>query len=159
MNKFHFLLIGLLLVGLIGSYLYQHHGLAAVQPGLAAIRAHLPAAPVAVQPKALQAQCGCTVDTDEHIPMTPQEIMQAKIKQKREAAREKIRETQIASRLHRLVRVGMPRKQVEQIMGQIEGEETPPEPFKGHTAVDSNDYGDYEVAFSAKDTVAWVRPL
>ena len=152
MNRYLFPLIAFLAVGMTVSYLYQHHS-------LAAIRTYLPGAHPAVTQMALSTQCGCTVDADEYFPTTPQEIKQAKIKEKREAAQEKVREKQIASRLHRLIRIGLPRKQAEQIMGESEGSETPPEPFKGHTAVDSDIYGDYEIAFSAKDTVAWVRPL
>jgi hypothetical protein len=153
MNRYLFPLIALLAVGVTVSYLYQHHG-------LAAIRTHLPGAHPAVTQMALSAQCGCTVDTDEHFPTTPQEIKQVKIKEKREEAEGEYRNKQIALRLHRLVHVGMARTQVEKVMGDtLGGGETPPDSFKGHSAVDSDDYGDYEVAFSAKDTVVWVRPL
>lgn len=152
MTKYVFPLIALLFVGLTASYLYQYHG-------LAAIRAHLPGTRVAVKPMALSAQCGCVADTDEAFPRTPQQLKQARAKEKREEAEGERRDKQMALRLHRLVKVGMPRKQVEQIMGESDGGETPPESFKGHSAVDSDDYGDYEIAFSAKDTVVWVRPL
>ena len=152
MNRYLFPLIALLVVSLTVSYRYQRHG-------LAAIRAHLPGAHPAVTQVALSAQCGCVSDMDEAFPRTPQQLQQAKAKEKREEAEGEARDKQIVSRLHRLVRVGMLRKQVEQIMGPSEGGETPPEDFKGHSAADSDDYGDYEIAFTAKDTVAWVRPL
>ena len=152
MNKYLLLFIPLLLVGMTGSYLYTHHR-------LWEIRRLLPYSRVAVPPSAM-ASCGCTVDTDEHFPTTPQEIKQAKINAQREEAEGELRDEQTDNRVRRLIRVGMARAQVEQIMGDsLGGGETPPEPFKGHNAVDSDDYGDYEIAFSAKDTVAWVRPL
>ena len=153
MNRNLLPLIALLAVGLTALYLYQHHS-------LAAIRAHFPGTRLAVKPTALQAQCGCTVDTDEQFPTTPQQIKQAKLKQKREEAEGEMRDKQIDNRVRRLIRVGMSRKQVEQIMGDsLGGGETPPDSFDGHSAADSDVYGDYEVAFSAKDTVVWVRPL
>ena len=146
MNRYLLPLIALLAVGWPVSYLYQHHG-------LAAIRAHFPGTRVAVKPIALQAQCGCTVDTDEVLPTTPQQIKQAKLKEKREEAQGELLDKQTDNRVLRLIRVGMSRKQVEQIMGPVSMMGSPDVTVKGHPSDDADFYSDYQVAFTPKDIV------
>ena len=145
MNKNLLTLIPLLLVGIIVSYLYTHHR-------LQAIHRLLPGSPVAVHLLAI-ASCGCTADTDEHFPTTPQQIKQAQINNKREKAQEKLLDKQTDNRVRRLIRVGMSRKQVEQIMGPCSMMGSPDVTVKGHPSDDADFYSGYQIAFTAKDVV------
>ena len=145
MNKYLFPLIALLSFGIIRSYLYTHHR-------LREIRRLLPGSTVAVQPLAM-ATCGCTVDTDEHFPTTPQQIKQAQINEKREEALGKLQDKQVDNRVRQLIRVGMSRKQVEQIMGPSSMMGSPDVTVKGHPSDDADFYSDYQIAFTPKDIV------
>ncbi len=131
------------------SGLYKSRLLAGAQARYAALTApRIP--PVAVL------SCGCTVDTDEHFPTTPQEIKQAKINEKREEAQGELLDKQTDNRVRRLIRVGMSRKQVEQIMGPASMMGSPDVIVEGHSSDDADFYSDYQIAFTAKDTVTSV---
>jgi len=148
MNKYLLTLIPLLLVGIIVSYLYTHHRLQEVHR-------LLHGSTVAVQSLTI-ASCGCTADTDEHFPTTPQQIKQAQINNKREEAQGELLDKQTDNRVRRLIRVGMSRKQVEQIMGPCSWMGSPEVTVKGHPSDDADFYSDYQIAFTAKDVVTSV---
>jgi len=152
MNRYFFTLIALLFVGMTGAYLYQHHS-------LAAIRAHFPGAAAAVKPMALQEQCGCVADTDEAFPRTPQQLKQAKIDEKREERAEDLHDKQTMLRLHRLVRTGTSREQVERLMGEPDMSGTPIVAEGEHPGDDADYYGNIEVAYSANGSVTWVGSI
>ena len=150
MNKPVLTLVIALAVGAIISCLYKSSLPAVIQTQYAALTAphNLPVKVVAT--------CGCTVDTDEVFPTTPEQIKAAQIKQKRDAALGKLREQQTDSRVRRLIRVGMTRKQVEQIMGAPFMMGTPTVAVKGHPSEDADFYSNYQIAFTAKDIVTSV---
>lgn len=159
MNRYLFSLIAALLVGLAGAYFYRHHGLAAVQSDLAAVRARLPGAAVAVQPKALEVQCGCEPPEVIHEPTTPREIRQEKINEKQEAREEELHDKQIMLRLHRLVQIGTSKQQVERLMGEPDMSGSPIAAENEHPADDADYYGNIEVAYAANGTVTWIGSI
>ena len=154
MNRYLLPVIALLAVGLTLSYLYQHHA-------LAAIRAHLPGAAVAAKPIASQAQCGCVADTDidERLPATPQEAKQAKLDEQHGEREEKLHDKQTLLRLHRLVRIGTSKEQVERLMGEPDMSGSPSVSEGEHPGDDADYYGNIEVAYAANGTVTWIGSI
>ncbi len=90
-----------------------------------------------------------------HEPTTPHELRQERKEEKQEERQEAITDKQFALRLHKMIKIGMSREQVRRLMGYPDVIGSPEAHY--YTAADADFYagGDYEVDYSASDTVLW----
>lgn len=154
MSRTAMTLIAVLSIIVIVLSLYKRHGAAVSSTRSPVVAAARQSAPGDVP-------CGC-----EPAPQIMPDTSQGRRRQKTEDAQEKRQEDrlekqdkQAAQRLHRLVRLGMSRREVRSLMGEPGMTGAPL--VESHSAVDADYYagGAYEVAYSVDDTVVWVDPL
>lgn len=152
MSRPVFVVMVLLSVSAIALCLHRRH---------AATRLHPSASALAHRVSPAEAKCGC--EPPVPIPRMPNTSQGWRVwrRQQRQWAEQEQRQDsvidrRVALRLHKLVRTGMSRRQVEHLMGTADMQGLFSHPVPQARDADFYAGGDYEVAYSAGGSVVWV---